>query len=214
MGPESLENYLIVLNYIRKEAELNNRFDFVCLGNENIVGRNLKNLSYDDYYKIFWSLLHEEVFESSTGDNGNVFLDIDKDKFYKLCLDVENRIKLLEGGSTDKIFALSFDSEDSILTINNYKIRIRRQKNENNAHSVLKHIFENGSNQQFFYSELLEDILGIKEFSKTDWKKIERACKDIQEKVQKDTNFQINDFLDYSTGIKGSVQIQRKYLVS
>jgi hypothetical protein len=214
MSLESLENYLIVLNYIRKEAELNNRFDFVCLGHENVVGKNLKDIDCNDYYKIFWSLLYEEVFGASTGDNGNIFLNIDKDKFYKLCSDVEDRIKLLKGGSVDKIFTLSFDSVSSVLTINNYKIRIRRQTNDNHAHSVLKHIFENGLDQQFFYSELLEDILGIKNFSKTDWKKIERACKDIQEKVQKGTNFQINDFLDYNTGITGSVRIQRKYLIS
>jgi len=214
MSLESLKDYLIVLNFIRKKAELSNRFNFVCLGHEDNVGKEFNDLGYNDFYQIFWSLIHDEIFESSSGDNGNMFLNIDKEKFYSLCSDVENRISLLSGGNIDKIMVLDFDSQSSILTINNHKIEIRKQKNDNYAHSLLKYIFENGTDQQFFYSELLEDILGVSSVGKEAWRTMYRACEDIQKKVQKGSNYKINDFLDYSSGIKGSVRIRVKYLVS
>ena len=114
----------------------------------------------------------------------------------------------------EKITILNFDSNNSILTINNYEIKISKRKNENYAHIILNHIFKNGPNEQYFYSELSLELLGtdVDSNGKNLWKTMYRACEDIQKKVLEGTNYNISDFLDYSTGIKGSVQIRKKYL--
>lgn len=226
MSLNSLEKYSIFLNFIRNEAELNNKFDFICLGQEEkIYKEGIAGLGFKDYDSIFWSLVHEKIIiKDYHVDNGNFFIDLDKDKFYKFCSSIDNAIKdfnkpkttIVEEDSFNVIKELSFNIENSILKINDSEIKISKQKNPNMAHDVLRCLFEEGAEPQIFYSELVDKILGIKDEAykirgEELWRKIYRACEDVQNKVLKGTNYKINDFLDYGTGVRGSVQIKEKY---
>ena len=226
MSLNSLKKYLIFLNFIRSEAELNNKFDFICLGQEEkIYKEGIAGLGFKDYDSIFWSLVHERIIiKDYYADNGNFFIDLDRDRFYELCSRIDNatndfnkpKIVIVEEDNFNAIKELNFDVENSILKINDCKIKISKQKNPNMAHDVLRCLFEEGAELQIFYSELVDKILGIKgEAYKVRgeelWRKIYRACEDVQNKVLKGTNYKINDFLDYGTGVRGSVQIKEKY---
>lgn len=229
MSFNSLEKYSIFLNFIRNKAELNNNFNFLCLGNEkDIQKQGIANLDFDVYDSIFWSLVHDSVITDHLyADNGNLFITLDRDKFYELCSDIDNGISnfyqpKIETPKEDDftvIKKLEFDSDVSILSVNDAQIKISLRNNHNMAHDILKHLLKADIGVEVFYSELVEEILGIdsqgyKERGDELWMKIYRGCDDIQNKVLKGTNYKIEDFLKYSTGIRGSVKVQEKYRLS
>ncbi len=229
MSLNSLEKYSIFLNFIRNKAELNNNFDFLCLGNEKAIQKQgIANLGFNIYDSIFWSLVHDGVItEHLYADNANLFITLDKDKFYELCSDIDNglsnfyqsKIETPKEDDFSIIKKLEFDSENSILSINDVQIKMSLRNNPNMAHDIIKHLLKTDLGTEVFYSELVEEILGIdsqgyKEKGDELWMKIYRGCNDIQNKVLKGTNYKIEDFLKYSTGIRGSVKIQEKYRLS
>lgn len=215
MSLDNLKKYLTVIDYIRNKAELENRFEFLCIGHEDTIGRNFDNLSYEEYQDIYWGLMHDNIINTPIyADNGNLFINVNKGVFYKTYSEIESIVKSSHKDFVEEILTLDFNSDSSILTINNYEIKISKRKNENYAHSTLKHIFKNGLDEQYFYSELSLELFGtdVNSDGKNLWKTIYRACEDIQKKVLEGTNYNITDFLSYSTGIKGSVRIREKYL--
>ena len=127
----------------------------------------------------------------------------DKVKLELAKIDKPNIIKSISDNT------LSFDSEKSILHFSGYKIIIAKRNEKPIAHYILEHIFtaEDGLSQQYSYWEIAEET-----FKDTyeKWQKYYRACEDVNEKVLDVTG--INDFLDYSTGRKGNVKINKKYL--
>ena len=226
MSLNSLKKYSTFLNHIRSEAELSNNFDFLCIGHEDkIYKEGIAGLGFKDYDAIFWSLAHIGVIaDRFHADNGNFFLTLDKGKFYELCSGIDNAIKdfdkpkvnAVEEDDFSIIKKLNFDNEKSILVINDCEIEISKQRNNSMAHDVLRCLFDISAEPQIFYSELVYKILGIDEvgYKARDeelWRKIYRACEDVQNKVLKGTNYKIDDFLDYNTGVRGSVQIKEKY---
>ncbi len=110
-----------------------------------------------------------------------------------------------------------FDDKKSILYIKEQKIYINKQDKTTNAHKILKYIFiDNKDNLQddFFYSEIAEDEFGELEYKgKTNnWKKYNRTCQYINDKIREQSNNSIIDFLIYNTGSKGRVKLNKKYL--
>lgn len=107
---------------------------------------------------------------------------------------------------------ISFDKEKSILYINGEKILISRKNDKTNAHYILEYIFKNSEcrSAKNYYSEMF-DILGDNQENYL-WKKYYRACEDIREKIRKETKNHIDDFLIYTTGKTGFVQINPDYL--
>jgi hypothetical protein len=110
-----------------------------------------------------------------------------------------------------------FDEKKSILFIKGQKIYINKQERMTNAHKILKYIFiDNKDNlkDNFFYSEIAEDEFGELEYKerKNNWKKYNRTCQYINDKIREQTNNTIVEFLKYNTGSKGKVKINKKYL--
>lgn len=108
---------------------------------------------------------------------------------------------------------LSFDAEKSTLILAGKQILVSVKKNEKtNGYYVLQHIFtaEEGLSQQYPYAEIAEDAFESDYEEKNDWKRYYRACKDINEKVRKSTGK--DDFLIFTTGRTGWVQVNKKYL--
>ena len=121
------------------------------------------------------------------------------DKIYKKALFFLNEEEKIEFG---------FDSEKSILYFQAKAIHISLKNDKTNAHYVLEHIFKDDDlTQRFPFREMAEDTFQDFEYN---WRKYYRACEDISKKVYKVTK--IDDFLDFSTGEKGWVTINKKYL--
>lgn len=113
--------------------------------------------------------------------------------------------------------SLRFNEFASTLYIKGYQIKINRQNKENMQHKILKYIFVNNKDNlsiKFNYSDLAfwnNDI----DFDDVDgWKRYYRPCEQINEKIRKDTNNEITDFLDFNTGSAGYVIIKEKFLKS
>jgi hypothetical protein len=215
LSQQNLEKYFIILNHIRDVAELDGRYNFLCIGKEGYLGENIEGISSNEFQQIYWNFVHNDIiFNPIHADNGNLFIDINEKLFYKLYLEIENALNVQKQDYIDNIFRLNFDKDAGTLFFNNYQIKISKRKNKTYAHEVLEYIFKNGIENQYFYSEILIDVLGSETDSndKNKWKVIYRACEDIQNKISKATNYKITDFLIFNSGIKGSVKINMKYL--
>ncbi len=134
--------------------------------------------------------------------NSNVFDQLDQKCF--LCKEKEDK-------------KTWFDNDKSILYIKGQKIYINKQEKTTNAHKILKYIFidnKNNLSDDFFYSEIAEDEFGELEYKEriNNWKKYNRACQYINDKIREQSNNSIIDFLIYNTGSKGKVRIRKKYL--
>ncbi len=215
LSQKNLEKYFVLLQYIRNIVELDGRYNFICLGKEEDVGKNIENLSSDEFKQIYWNFIHNDIISNPIyADNGNLFIDINEKLFYKLYSEVEKALNVQKEDYVEEIFKLDFDKDTGTLFLNNYQIEISKRKNKTYAHEVLEYVFKNGIKDQFFYSEILMDVLGNETDSndKNKWKVVYRACEDIQKKISKTTNYKITDFLIFNSGIKGSVNINTKYL--
>lgn len=107
----------------------------------------------------------------------------------------------------------SFDVEKSILLLIGKQVLVSVKSNgKTNGHYVLQHMFtaEEGLNQQYPYAEIAQDAFNSDYEGKTAWRKYYRACEDINERVRKKTGK--DDFLIFTTGRTGWVQVNEKYL--
>lgn len=107
---------------------------------------------------------------------------------------------------------ISFDNAKGVLVVNGHKVRIKRQDKINNGHMVLREIFKEPESEHD-YAFLFADMTGDEyQDSKSNWKKVYRACIHVNDKVREDSKNVIHDFLDFNTGIQGRVRINPKYL--
>jgi len=134
--------------------------------------------------------------------NNNVFERLDQEGFLK-----KEKLK----GKT------YFDEKRSILYIKGQRILINKQQKITNAHKILKYIhIDNKKNLEddFFFSEIAETEFGELDYKnrKNNWQKYYTACLKIQEKIQKQTNNRIDDFIIFSTGKTGKINVNKKYI--
>jgi len=196
---------------VKGEAIYTNDFWIYYSNLEVIYGRMKKikeckicdKVKFDNLCRLFSKPYSYEMLELSFKIiNSNVFDQLDQKTFLSGDKD--------EGKTW-------FDEKKSVLYIKGQKIYINKQDRMTNAHKVLKYIFiTNKSNltDDFFFSEIAEDEFGELEYKarKNNWKKYNRACEYINNKVMEQTNNEISNFLTYSTGSKGKVKINKKYL--
>jgi len=158
---------------------------------------------FDNLCRLFSKPYSQEMLELSFKViNSNVFDQLDQKCF------------LSEEKNDGKTW---FDEKKSVLYIKGQKVHINKQEKTTNAHKILKYIFidnKNNLDDDFFYSEIAEDEFGELEYKtrQNNWKKYNRACEYINDKVSEQTNKRINDFLTYTTGSKGKVKLNKKYL--
>lgn len=156
---------------------------------------------FEDLCKLFSRPYSKKMFELSfIVINSNVFDKLDQECFFD---------------DTNK--KTWFDEERSILHINGKRVKINIQDKITNAHKILKYIFitnKNNLEDDFFYSEIAEDEFGELDYKnrKNNWQTYYTACLKIQEKIQKQTDNNIYDFLKFSTGKTGKININKKYI--
>ncbi len=110
-----------------------------------------------------------------------------------------------------------FDEEKSLLFIKGQKIIISKHDKITNAHKILKHIFitnKDNLTDDFFFAEIAMDEFGEMNYKDNDqgWEKYRVICRFIKEKIIKQTNGKIKDFIIYNTGKQGRVKLNKKYL--
>ena len=135
-------------------------------------------------------------------------------KFFNYYQEVKVRLQQFEPKSKEKTkkipTELFFDSKKSILHLYGREIRISIKKEQTIGHFVLLHIFERPDEIMYEHSfkDISKETMG--EFEEQyNPRKYFRACEDIQEKVLKGTNYEIKDFLIFSSNW---VKINEKYL--
>lgn len=112
--------------------------------------------------------------------------------------------KIIEKAVT--IAGLEFDKESSTLFFQGKEIIISKAKNSR-PHYILDTIFSD-KKKTWLYDEIAEESSNDRnEYEGYDWKQFYQACRDINEKVAKETT--IKDFLVYT---KYQVSINRNYL--
>lgn len=211
------------MEYILTRAEISNSGPRVILWEDaSIKGLTMQDLKDIVNHLFVAGILRDKemiVHKDRYGRSGHWFdyyATINYDEFNKFNKKLNDRIKKLKEGERVNPGRLEFDEPNSLLIIKEYKIPIARRKEKTDEHAILKEIFKN-KNDEYFYSELAEDILGIDQYEYADnqkyWQKFYGACERIKEKVSKATENNISDFLDFNSGIKGSVKINKKYIV-
>jgi hypothetical protein len=107
--------------------------------------------------------------------------------------------------------SISFDSEESILYIRSWKIKITLKNDKPIDHYILEAIFSKEDlNEQTDFKEISEDI--IKEEYNGKWERFRHACDKLNQKIFKATDNKISDFIEYTTGKTGWCKINQKYL--
>jgi predicted DNA-binding transcriptional regulator len=210
----ALEKLSLILNKIRYQVEVRDtlNLDMGRQGGEQGISEEdfliLENL-YEHGILNFLSVVQQTGFILSSVSS--------KKKLYNFSGKINKRIKELRGETQDYSNRLEFDEPKSLLIIREYKIFIARRKEKTDEHAVLFELFKN-KNEGCFYSELSQDILDISpgeyKGEQRYWQKFYGACERIQKKIAKATKNDITDFLIFNSGIKGSVQINKKYIVS
>lgn len=110
-----------------------------------------------------------------------------------------------------------FDAKNSILYVKGEKVLINRQGKITNAHKILHHIFirnKKNTKDDFFYSEIAFDEFEDMEYKqeKDSWRKYFIACREINLKIEKETQNKIKDFLIFNYGKMGQIKINECYI--
>lgn len=106
--------------------------------------------------------------------------------------------------------SISFDSEESILYIRDWEIKITLKNDKPIDHYILEAIFSKEDlSEQTDFKEISEDI--IKEEYGGKWERFRHACDKLNQKIFKGTNNEISDFIKYTTGKTGWCKIRQKY---
>lgn len=109
---------------------------------------------------------------------------------------------------------ISLDSS-GVLTIGSYKISLNLRSEKTNAFYLMEKLLEQADHldDRFYYDELLIDVNDDPK-SESGWKKYYRAAKDIYEKIDNQTDGAVRDFILFSSGKNGWIQINSRYLPS
>jgi len=105
---------------------------------------------------------------------------------------------------------LSFDNKSGVLVVNGMEVRIKRRGPISKAHRILAYIFIERE-QTHPFSFIYEDLMKS-DYSDKDWRVIYNACEYLNQRVAKDTNHKITDFLQFTSYTSGEVKINSKYL--
>lgn len=131
------------------------------------------------------------------------------DDYYSL-LDLKNKlIDILDTKqfNLNQSINPTYDSKTRLLCLNNEEpINISKQATPNNQSVLLNYIFSQDLGVEISYSEILDQ-----EFENKDIK-CDITCRDINEKIQKETNYRIDNFLIYKKTKNGHVKLNPKYL--
>ena len=109
---------------------------------------------------------------------------------------------------------ITFDKEDSLLTIKGTKIKISRSTDLSIEHHILEAIFDNEDiSEEVYFKDVAKRMDEFADYDKTkDWRKFYRACEHLNQKVQTDTDNKVIDFIEPHTGNKAWCKINPKYL--
>lgn len=130
----------------------------------------------------------------------------------KLIIDNIDTENLLSSGKASK--SLVFDKEVSTLYIKDKRVIIKRKSDAPIDHYILVALFnqEEQDGPIEFY-KIAEDTMGEESYDKQKgWSKFRSACDRLNKKVDKATNGEIKDFIEYTTGKTGWCKINPKYL--
>ena len=108
---------------------------------------------------------------------------------------------------------LSFDSKKSILYIKDYKIKVARKSDRGVDHYILECLFKNEYLEDEVYFKDVAGLMG-EDYSvdNESWRTYYRACKDLNDKIQKDTDNKIIEFLKPHGGKVAHCKINTSYL--
>jgi hypothetical protein len=166
--------------------------------------------------KIIEAIKHESVsvinlkdakgFAEKNKTYGQIF-DVCMEQINKYLLDeIDSDILLNRLPNNMPIY---FNESDSILSIYEYEIKITRSNHFPVEHYILKAIFDNDNvyEKVSFYdiSECEKD-----EYN-NNWNRYRSACDRLNNKISKGTNYKINKFIEYTTGINGWCKISDIY---
>ena len=158
---------------------------------------------FDDFCKLFSKPYSKQMLELSFEVvNSEVFERLDKECFFT-CDDESNKTY--------------FDDKNSVLYVQGVKVKINKQDKITNAHKILNHIFitnKDNIKDDFYYAEIAEDEFHELDYKsrKNNWKKYNRACEYINLLVKQQTGEKITNFLEFNTGNKGKIKINKKYI--
>lgn len=121
--------------------------------------------------------------------------------------EIDSRIILEDNLPKKKIY---YNDKDSILHIREYSIKIQFKSAPPVEHYILKTIFEDKDIARKVYFYEISENEGD-EYS-DNWNRYRNACVKLNEKILKQSNYNINDFIIHKTGIDGWCKIDKKYL--
>jgi len=105
---------------------------------------------------------------------------------------------------------ISFDPKNSILYIRGQEIKITLKNAEPYDHYILAALFKNDDlHDKAYYSEITDDYF---EGEENKHRGFYSACENLNDKIAKQTNNTILDFIIYTSGKTGWCKINQKYL--
>lgn len=158
---------------------------FNIMPTANIKGLKEKPITTNKYFEMCIELINKHIIDEI---DSQMFLDNQKPK---------ERI--------------TFDAKESILYIDDFKIKIARKNDKPLDHFILDAIFKNEDlSEQIDFTELSSNFDILNE--DRDWSSWRHACDHLNEKIRKDTDNRIIDFIKYTTGNTGWCKINPKHL--
>ncbi len=124
---------------------------------------------------------------------------------WKIYRELSNGVPLKEISTKE----LEYDIENSVLSVRGLTIPVSRRQNKPVHHFILKHIFENGTENEYSYAELRNE--GVYD-SDVEASTYINACKNLNKAVQKHTEDKISAFLDFGSTENGAIKVNPKYL--
>ncbi len=221
---KALERIVFVMDEIKAFAEIKGLPLEIYLPDKKASDA----FSQDDYQGVVSLLFDEKILSEEEMFHREhmpveqyFFAKINYKKFDEFYEKVAGRIKELNPSPVIKetpikeaISGVSFEEESGLLKIGDYSIKINPKTF---AHNLLS-FFKNDFTKEADYFEIAKyidytDDEDIKKYYKDKYYlKIYRACKDVQEKIQRATKFKIDEFLIFDSKKTGSVKINEKYL--
>lgn len=133
-------------------------------------------------------------------------LDIAMEQINKYIIDEIDSAAILENNPS--IGQISYDDKKFVLYIGEKAIKIKLKNEEPLDHYILKSLSESDFKDEAFYSEIIYDFFGDDDKK---YRSLYSACERLNNKIFKvDSN--IKEFLEYSSGRKGSCRVNPKYL--
>jgi hypothetical protein len=210
LAHSSLKVIILVLDDINLKAELRKRQRFLLY-----QPGKLRGIAKEDHETIIINLIDDKVIKETywVSALSKFYLLHIGETFFDFCAKAKLQLLKKDTASIKSISRdLRFDKERSCLYFNGYQIAVSSRHEKTNGHYILQYIFdsEEGLIQEYSYWEIAEDLFEDNYSEQDAWRKYHKACEYTNEKIRKITG--IDDFFIYSTGRKGTVKINKKYL--